>query len=130
MTGSPRFDREDSSSNCRWGERPKVGGRVFGNNQRLRGTGRPCQPGPCLWSAGQSRPGFGPCVRPGSPRSARALSRKRVTAADDSPAPARADPVAGALARLAWPCLGSPDSESGRALPVSWVTVACRLGIV
>ena len=37
--------------------------------------------------------------------------------------PTRADSVADARALLAWPCLGSPDSESGQALPVSWVTV-------
>ena len=31
----------------------------------------------------------------------------------------------GVVQPLAWPCLGSPtDQESGRALPVSWVTVA------
>ena len=81
MTGGPGLDREDSLGAklpiAGGGERPKVGGReVRGNNQRWGGGGRLSKPGPCLGSAGQSRPGLEPCVRLGSTESARALSSK------------------------------------------------------
>ena len=130
MTGGPGLDKKDLSNNHRW-RRATQGGRERPRGyQRWKGAGRPSQPGPCLGSAGQSRPGLGTCDRLGSPESARALSQasKQVTAARRRPT--RADSVAGARARLAFSCLGSPGSESGRALPVSWVTVACRSGLV
>ena len=44
------------------------------------------------------------------------------------PPPTRANSVAGPAG--IWPCLGSPDSESGLALPVSWAAAACRSGLV
>ena len=130
MTGGPGLDREDSSSNRRWrraaegqwkralagkikGEEEQVvqlsSGLVSGTPARVdpdsdlvSGLGRPSQPGPCLASVSRPPP-----------------TRRRAT---------RPDSVAGARARLAWPCLGSPDSESGRVLPVSWATAACTSG--
>ena len=88
MTGVQALDREESSSNHRWRRATAPpGGRERSREQSTMERSSPPEP-------------------------ARALSSKRVTAAADSPAP---DSVAGARAPLAWPCLGSPDSESGRA---------------
>ena len=96
VTGGPGLDSEVSSSSRRrrratqgWQKRGSKMMIIKGNNQTWRGAGRLSQPGPCLGSAGQSRPGLGPCVRIGSPESARAfrLSGKRVTAAAYSPEP-------------------------------------------
>ena len=118
MTGGPGLDREDSSSNRRWRATPGRWKRAFagiikdGGEQVVRvspgvvsvppvrvdqdsdlasGLDRPSQPGPGLASGSLPPP-----------------TRRR---------PTRADSVAGARARLAWPCLGSPRVGVRRLRP-------------